>query len=88
MTPNATTADTATDNTQDQPARKVLAAPTVLGGLPVVIPDTEVTIIFPLEYAFALGTGAFTAGIKLLEDNIKAIQAANTDEQPTDSSQE
>lgn len=56
----------------------------IQGGLPVVIPGTEVTIVFPLEYAFALSTGAFTGGIKLLAENIKAIQIADGNEQPAD----
>ena len=80
--------DTATVNVHSQSAPQALAPHTVHGGLPVIIPGTEVTIIFPVEYAFALGTGAFTDGIKLLADNIKTVQAATASEQPTDSSEE
>ncbi len=78
------------DNSQSQPngAPRAAATPAVQGGLPVVIPGTEVTIVFPMEYAFALGTGAFTEGIKLLADNIKAVQAVSDNEQPADSSEE
>ncbi|HEX7963048.1 MAG TPA: hypothetical protein VF466_00510 [Candidatus Saccharimonadales bacterium] len=84
----ASTAGAQDDNAPSQPTMKAPTAPSVQGGLPVVIPGTEVTIIFPVEYAFALGTGAFTDGIKLLADNIKAVQAANSNEQPVDSAEE
>lgn len=56
--------------------------------LPVIIPDTGVTIMFPVEYAFALGTGAFTEGIKLLAKNIKAVQANNSGKQSSDPSED
>jgi hypothetical protein len=85
---DTTIADTAVDTAQGQTTIKPPAVPVLQGGLPVVIPGTEVTILFPVEYAFALGTGAFTEGIKLLADNIKAIQAANPSEQPADSTEE
>lgn len=88
QTPDAPATDTAAGNMQGQPASQAQATRAMQGGLPVVIPGTEVTIIFPVEYAFALGTGAFTDGIKLLADNIKAVQAASANEQPATSSEE
>ncbi len=83
-------AGTGSDGPQNQPtsSARPQPAPAASAGLPVVIPGTEVTITFPLEYAFALSTGAFTSGIKLLADNIKAVQAANSSEEPADSAED
>lgn len=41
------------------------------GSLPVNIPGTEVTILFPIEYAYELSVGSFSEGIKALAENIK-----------------
>ena len=40
------------------------------GSLPVKIPGTDVTIVFPLEYAYDLSIGTFKPGIELLAKNI------------------
>lgn len=81
------------DATTPQPQRTVAPQGAALvaklpGTLPVTLPGTEVTILFPEKYAFALSTGAFIAGIKQLEEDVKAAEVASANEQPADASEE
>lgn len=84
----------ADDNTTATPAphKQTQQGATTFGGntLPVKIPDTDVTIIFPVDYAYHLSVGTFSEGIKALEKNIKesVVNAQQPQDEPDPSTQE
>jgi len=92
LTSEQNTAETeqrpADNDTTAAPAlhRQAQQGPATLGAntLPIKIPGTDVTIIFPVDYAYDLSVGTFREGIKALEKNIKG-SAVNA-QQPKDES--
>ena len=66
------------------------AAPFGANALPIKIPGTDVTIIFPVDYAYDLSVGTFSEGIKALEKNIKesAVYAQQSKDESDPSTEE
>lgn len=52
------------------------------GYIPVPIPDTDVKILFPMDYAYELGIGKFTAGIEALSKSIKEARPVTPNDEP------
>lgn len=70
---NRTSPTGADDRERADPAEP--SARTVPSGyVPVDIPDTNVRILFPVEYAYQLSIGSFATGIEALAKNIKDKQ--------------
>jgi len=59
--------------------------PSPKGYVPVVIPDTDIRILFPIQYAYDLSIGRFATGIGALADNVKQVSAESTSDEPSTS---
>lgn len=81
-TEQSTVNDAVAEPPQNQAQQGVVTFDT--NTLPVKIPGTDVTIIFPADYAYDLSIGAFREGIKALEKNIK--ESAVNAQQPKNES--
>lgn len=99
--PNAPSADAPTTIEGNTPAPAAQTAPTQQqapymsqtpaapqGYLPVEIPGTDIKVLFPLQYAFNLSTGAFKMGIEELAKNAKATGINASNDEPATATQE